>query len=40
MCSCVKVCEVIELPFEGVSGVEQEVGVSDGSTSLKGKGRF
>jgi len=31
------VCEAIELPFEVVSGVDQEVGVLDGSTSLKGK---
>jgi len=40
LCSCVKVCEAIELPFEVVSGVDQEVGVLDGVHIPQGEGRF
>ena len=40
MCSCVKVCEMIKLPFEAVSGVDQEVGILDGVHIPQGEGRF
>ena len=40
MCICVKVCEAIKLPFEVVSGVDQEVGVLDRVHIPQGEGRF
>jgi len=38
--SCTKVCELMELSLEVVSGVGRGMGVLEGSMCPKGKGRF